>query len=114
MSFGVCLGSVAPFYNLILSVVALLFFLRLFKVSTIKPWVFLFCAFLIYVVEELLTIVRQHGIIPIPRLWNGFFEMAIISLFIYVLLSEMERLSDKRSEKRSGKRRGKHGSRKKL
>ncbi len=95
MSFGQCLGAVAPFYNLILSVIVLFFFLQLFKVSKkwdiVKPWVLLFTAFVIYVLEEILTILRSNGVLQTPRVWNGFFEMAMIALFIYVLLSELER-----------------------
>ena len=69
-----------------------IFFIRLFSVEEknkkvfLAPWKYLFVALLIFIVEEALTVLRSVGILNIPRNINGFFEVAIISIFIYTLL----------------------------
>ena len=92
--FTACLGLVAPYYNLALVVIVILLFIRLFKIDDknnyTKPWKLLFFAISIFVLEEILTVLKNAGIITIPRIANAFFEMIIISLFIYMLLLQKE------------------------
>jgi len=95
VEFGVALGMIAPYYNLALVVIALLLFITLFRTEQkakvfLFPWKLVFFALLIYIVEELLTILRIWGIIDIPVHINGFFELAIVATFIYALLLQKE------------------------
>ena len=91
-----CIGRVAPLYNLVLVVVVIFLFLKLFKTKTKKkkltPWKYLFAAVLVYVGEEIVTVMDMAGIIHAPKLVFPFFEMVIITLFIYVLLFQRENL----------------------
>ncbi len=94
--FTVALGMIAPWYNLGFVIIALYLFYVMFttplknKKVYLTPWKLLFWALMIFVVEEALTILRQAQLIDIPRHINGFFELAIISLFIYMLLLQRQ------------------------
>ena len=95
VDFGVSLGIIAPFYNLALVIVAVLLFLKLFKTKQkakvfLFPWKLLFFAVIVFIVEEILTILRSVGIIDIPIHINAFFELVIIAIFIYALLLQQE------------------------
>jgi len=93
-TLGYCLGRVAPYYNLILVVIVILLFLKLFrtpnKKTYIMPWKFLFAALLVYVAEEIITVFHMANMISVPAIVFPLFEMAIITLFIYVLLLQKE------------------------
>lgn len=86
------LGTAAPYYNLVFALVAMLLFIRLFrthkknKAVFLFPWKLLFFGMLVFIVEEVLTVLRFAGIIRIPVYINGFFELVIITLFLYALL----------------------------
>lgn len=92
----VALGLVAPYYNLVLVIIAAYLFIKLFntpiknKKVYLKPWKMIFVALFVFVLEEVLTVLRAAGIISIPIHINGFFELIIISLFIYTLLLQKE------------------------
>ena len=90
-------GLVAPYYNLVLVAIAAWLFVVLFRTPSkkifLKPWVVLFVSLLIYVVEEVITVLRAVGAVRIPIHVNGFFELAIISLFIYALLLQKEAIT---------------------
>lgn len=91
--FSVALGMVAPYYNLVLVLISIYLFARVFKTGTAKtnlPWKILLSALIIYVLEEVLTILRAARIIDIPVHINGFFELCIIALFIYTVLKQKE------------------------
>ena len=94
--FTQALGLVAPYYNLVLVAIVVYLFIKLFKTSvqpkTMLPWKVLFAALLVYIVEEVLTVLRYMEIINIPRHINGFFELIIIISFIYALLSQKEHI----------------------
>ncbi len=71
VEFGVALGMIAPYYNLALVLVALLLFTKLFKTEPkakvyLFPWILVFAALLVYILEEALTIFRALGLIDIP------------------------------------------------
>ncbi len=98
MTLALSLAEAAPLYNLGLVIVAIALFLKLFTTPIrdrriyLMPWKLLFAAVSIFIVEELLTIMRQMDIINIPRHINGFFELIIICTFMYTLLLEKEHL----------------------
>jgi len=91
-----CIGRVAPLYNLVLVILVIFLFLKLFKTKDKKknltPWKYLFAAVLVYVGEEIVTVMDMAGLISAPKLIFPLFEMVIITLFIYVLLSQRENL----------------------
>ena len=98
MTVAEALTIAAPFYNLALVVIVLLLFGKLFTTPSkkkvfLKPWHFIFAAVLIFVFEEVITILRSAQILDIAVFINGYFELAIISLFIYTLLILRERYS---------------------
>lgn len=92
----VALGLVAPYYNLVLVIITAYLFIKLFNTPVknkkvyLKPWKIVFIALFVFIVEEVLTVLRTAGIISIPIHINGFFELIIISLFIYTLLLQKE------------------------
>ncbi len=90
----ICLGLVAPYYNLILVIIIMHFFIRLLstrhKKLMLKPWRILFAAVCIYIVEEILTILNSLGVTNTPRIFTSVFEFVIITIFIYMLLIQKE------------------------
>ncbi|PIN76252.1 hypothetical protein COV18_00435 [Candidatus Woesearchaeota archaeon CG10_big_fil_rev_8_21_14_0_10_37_12] len=96
MSFGESLTQVAPWYNLLFVVIAIWLFVKLFTVPLrdkrvyLMPWKLLFFAVLVFIAEEVITILRMVDVINIPRHINGFFELIIICTFIYALLLQKE------------------------
>ena len=94
MTFGESLGAVAPYYNLVLVLIVLVMFLKLFNLPNKKiymvPWQLLFAAVVVFIIEEILTVFYYAGIYQIPRIMNAVFEFVIISLFIYMLLKQKE------------------------
>lgn len=90
MNIADALTIAAPFYNLAMVVIVLLLFSKLFKHhpknAYLSPWHYVFAAVLIFILEEVITVLRAAGILNITLYINGFFELAIISLFIYTLL----------------------------
>lgn len=91
-----CLGLSAPYYNLVLVGVVVALFIYLLRLPNKKvfnePWKYLFLAIIIYIVEELLTILKAADLISFPHFIFGIFEMAIIGLFIYMCLLQKEHL----------------------
>ena len=59
----------------------------------LRPWKFLLIGLIVFVVEELLTVFNGMGIINSPRILTPFFEMVILSSFIYMLLLQKEIIS---------------------
>ncbi len=100
-------AMVAPFYNLGLVVIALFLFWVLFRTSKerkgvfIKPWAIILIAVGFFILESALTILRNNDVITsIPKHFNGFFELAIISLFIYMLLLQKDYIKKHYGRKR--------------
>jgi len=93
----VAIGMVAPFYNLALVIIAVFLFIKLFRtrgeLTYITPWVLLFIAVIVFVIQEVITVMRSIGLISFPVQINGFFELVIISLFIYALLAQKRHVS---------------------
>lgn len=91
MSLAVEFGRVAPYYNLVLVIVAGGLFLYLFCMAKkaplfVRPWKILFVALMVFIIEEGLTIARAASLVYIPVHINGFFELLIVVLFVYALL----------------------------
>ncbi len=98
--FTVALGMIAPYYNLVFALIALYMFLKLLKTKAkskkifLLPWKLILLALLIFMIEEIITVLRAIGLISIPAHINGFFELVIISLFIYTLLIQKQYLKE--------------------
>jgi heme A synthase len=95
VELGVALGIIAPYYNLAMVVVVLWLFFTLFRTEPkakvfLFPWKLIFFSVIVFIVEEILTILRSAGIIDIPIHINSFFELVIIAVFIYALLLQKE------------------------
>jgi heme A synthase len=95
VEIGVALGMIAPYYNLAMVLIAVFVFIALFRTEQkakvfLFPWKLVFFALLVFIVEEVLTILRAMGIIDIPIHINAFFELVMISVFIYALLLQKE------------------------
>ena len=95
--FTTALTLVAPYYNLGLVMVVLYLFIKLFRTAEenpdvfIAPWVYLFGAVLVFVLEEIVTVLRAIGLLPeVARNLNGPFELVIIILFVYALLLQRQ------------------------
>jgi len=89
-----CLGNIAPYYNIILVIIVLYLFSKLFKTPNkktfLKPWKVLLTAVFVYLSEEIITVLDMAGIINVSKLVFPLLEMVIITLFIYVLLLQRE------------------------
>ena len=98
MSLAFEVSHVAPLYNLGFVVIVLWLFTLLVSVKVrdkrvyMTPWKLLFFAVIVFVIEEILTVLRMQGVVNIPKHINGFFELIIICTFIYALLLQKERL----------------------
>ena len=98
MSLGLAVAQAAPLYNLGLVIIALGLFFKLFTTRVrdrrvyLMPWKILFFAVLVFVLEEIITIMRALEIINIPKHINGFFELIIVCTFIYMLLLQKEHM----------------------
>ena len=95
---GTSLAETAPFYNLGFVIIAIFLFVKLFATPVrdkrvyLMPWKLLFFALVVFIIEEVLTILRQMNIINIPRHINGFFELIVICTFLYTLLLQKEHM----------------------
>lgn len=99
-------AMVAPYYNLLFVAVAIYLFVQLFKTYRpggkvyLTPWGYIFGAMMIFVLETVITILRNVGLVLIPRWINGFFELAIITCFIYAVLLQKEYIKNTYGAKR--------------
>lgn len=102
MTLALSIAEAAPLYNLGLVLIAIWLFLKLFTTPVrdrrvyLMPWKLLFFAVLVFIVEELLTVLRAMDVINIPIHINGFFELIIICTFIYTLLLQKEHVKTSR------------------
>jgi hypothetical protein len=92
MSIAQCIGQAAPYYNIGLVIIAVVLFIKLFVTPVrdrrvyLMPWKMIFFAVIVYILEEVMTILRMMNMINIPTHINGFFELIMICTFIYTLL----------------------------
>ncbi len=93
-TLGKAVGFTAPFYNLVLVIVTIILFIAVFQIRNrrlyTKPWKIIFIGVLIATLETIMTILRNLGYISFPPAIFPVFEMVILGLFIYALLSQRE------------------------
>ncbi len=98
------LGLVAPYYNLVMVLIVVILFAKLFTIQNknvfLLPWKLMFLSVVIFIVEEILTIFNSAGILTTPRILNAVFEFIIITIFIYTLLIQKEHLTKKHKNKK--------------
>lgn len=103
MTLGESIRLVAPIYNLVLVAIVIVMFIILFKNAKksyfVKPWKFLFYIILLFVFEEIMTVLIHLNVIDYPRIIHAGIEMLMVSFFIYALLSQTEYI-DKVKKKR--------------
>ena len=92
---GAAAGIVAPYYNMGLAIVVIILFIKLFKEQKGKKarhmqWKLLFAALMIFLVQQSLTILKQMGTIYYPQFINQFFELGMITFFIYMVLAQKQ------------------------
>lgn len=85
----------APIFNLGLVAIVVYLFVKLFRIKKSKrvyltPWYFLSAIIGIFILEEVITVLRAAGLVSIPGHINGFFELIMVSLMIYLLLLQKE------------------------
>ena len=96
------MGLVIPYVNLVLVAVVLLLFFKLFKtykhtkIGYITPWAILCFGVLVYVAEAIFTVLRASGVFDLPYHVNGYFELIIISAFIYAVLNLRDHLKNEK------------------
>lgn len=99
VDIGEFLTTWAPRLNLLLVLVVVFLFVRLFSRKSDEhiyttPWKLLFIGVVIFIIEEGLTVVRSLGFISYPHLLvNGIFEIGIITTFMYMLLLQREHVA---------------------
>ena len=93
-SFAVCVGKVAPYYNIVFVIIVLILFIRLFSLKNkgfyMKPWILFFFALTVYIIEEFITIMEGLQILKVSPLLFPLFEMVMITSFIYMMLLQKE------------------------
>ena len=118
VDIGIFLSAWAPILNLLLVVIVVTLFIRLFMRKADEhvyttPWKLLFVGILIFIVEEGMTVlstpVLKDGVMVGRSIgsWtyshlliNGFFEIGIITTFIYMLLLQREHVAKEIQSKR--------------
>ena len=89
VNLGIAAGLIAPYYNLLFVIIVVILFIKLFRESNERtfmlPWELLFAVICIFIFEETLTVLRMAGIISIPIHINGFFELAIAIIGVYLI-----------------------------
>lgn len=105
-----CLGLSAQLYNMAFVVIVIVLFVILFRIKNkkrfITPWKFIFAALCTYIVEQVASILNSNGVLQVPKILFPLLEMAIISLFIYALLTQKEHLKNRKviEPKKKGKK----------
>jgi len=101
IAFDEAFNIAAPYYNLAMVVVVIFLFIRMFRQKpftqeiNLKPWYFLFAALVVFILEEVATVLRTAQLITLDVYVNGFFELIIVSFIIYSLLLQQEHLTAK-------------------
>lgn len=105
-SFAFCISRIAPIYNLVFSLIVFYLLFRLVTLKKkskkvfIKPWYFLFAALSVFVLEEIITLMKFFNVISdaiIPRWFNAVFELIMVILFIYMLFMQINHVAKKKS-----------------
>jgi len=106
--FTQCLARIAPYFNLLLVVVVMILLMLLVRRIKDKeeahPWIILTVALAVFIVEEFFTVLRHLDVFHLPVYFNSIFEMAIISLFIYMVLYKSAHIKKSYQQKKHGKK----------
>lgn len=109
-AFIISLSKIAAIYNVVFSLIVFYLLLKLILIRKkhkgvfIKPWYFLFAAVSIFVIEEVLTILKFFNIFSdaiVPRWINAVFELVMVTLFIYMLFVQINHVSEKYNKKKA-------------
>ncbi len=97
VTFADAMNLAAPIYNLALVAIVIFMFIRLFRTKPVlpvymKPWQYMFGVICVFILEEITTVLRATGVFEIEAYINGFFELVIVSLLIYLLLLQREHI----------------------
>ncbi len=103
-TIGIATGMVAPYYNLVLAAIVFFLFIKLLKEQKGKKvrathWKLLLTALIIFLIEEGMTILKHIDIIWYPQFINGFFEVTMVCLFIYMALAQRDYIKKRYSKK---------------
>lgn len=90
-----CLGIAAPYYNMVLVTILVILFVYLLRLPNkkkvyVEPWKYLFYALCLFIIEEIMTILKAIGLIDYPHIILPVFEFVMISLFIYMCLLQRD------------------------
>ncbi len=90
------IGIAAPYYNLAFVIIVFALFAYLFRIPNrkdvyIRPWKFLLYGMLLFVAEELMTVLSALGLVVFPHILFAFFEMGMIILFMHMCLLQMRK-----------------------
>ena len=88
-------SMVAPLYNFLFVIISIFLFIKLFRKPSTRsfmlPWKLLFTVIIIFVLETVLTILRQNNVLPqFVYYFNGVFEFSMGVLIVFLLLSQKE------------------------
>lgn len=92
---GVAVATVAPLYNFVFVIISVFLFVKLFRIPAKRgfmlPWKLLFAVIMIFVLETVLTILRNGGLLPqYVYYFNGLFEFVMGILIVFLLLKQRE------------------------
>jgi len=94
--FTQAIATVAPYYNLLFTAIVIYLFVQLFKTYKpggkvyVTPWAYIFAGLLIFILETVITILRAVDLVQITQHINGYFELAMVILFIYAVLLQKD------------------------
>jgi hypothetical protein len=104
MATAECIGIAAQYYNLALVIVVLILYLKLLKLPSgkiyILPWKYIFLSLLVYVIEQVLSILNTAGAIAVSALVFPMLEFVIITIFIYTMLILREHIKGAKVEQK--------------
>jgi hypothetical protein len=97
VTFADGMNLAAPIYNLALAAIVVFMFIKLFRTRPVlpvymTPWHYMFGVICVFILEEIITVLRATGVFVIEAYINGFFELVIVSLLIYLLLLQREHI----------------------
>jgi len=96
MNIGICTGLIAPYYNLVFVIIIFILFAKLFSIKNPKvptsSWKLLLAGLIIFFIESILTVLSALELVSFPHIIFPLFETVTISLFIYMVLLQREKL----------------------
>ena len=87
------IGQVAPLYNLALVTVVVILLVVLLRKKTklsLFAWKVMFFIVMVYVMEEILTVLHKFSIIYVPRITMAILELVMLTTFLFMVLNQRE------------------------